>query len=336
MRRTAGQGGAPERAAGVHRSDVGRDSFRVLAHRARADAARLAAGREIRAELAARLGRPVLANVEVRVASGPAEMAALSPVDLPEARARRRPRAPTTRSSPASLRRCRSSRSNLEDVLRHGLAHLALDEAADNKPLPRWFHEGFAVDFLGRGKGFARPRALHRFDPRERLLSIPSVDDALAEDGAEDSLAAAEAAGASCASSATRRAARGSPSSSRASAKARPSRPRSARRTRPSPRARARVPQGGGAALRLRPGAPGRRAPLGLGRSSRSSAVCGIAPQTRAALAASRRVKPALEPTPRASRARASDKPAEERVERVRIDPEVPKVEHDGRWYTLH
>jgi hypothetical protein len=34
---------------------------------------------------------------------------------------------------------------SLESVLRHEVAHLALDIAAEGRPLPRWFHEGVAI-----------------------------------------------------------------------------------------------------------------------------------------------------------------------------------------------
>ena len=58
---------------------------------------------------------------------------------------------------------------------------------------------------------------------------------------------------------------------------------------------------------------------------------------------AARRARPSEHPLPAAERlvAREPDHPRlpaedDELAQAIPPDPEVPKVEHDGRWYTLH
>ncbi|WP_438015806.1 hypothetical protein WMF18_33775 [Sorangium sp. So ce315] len=103
----------------------------------------------IRAELSDLLGRPALVDpVKVRIAAVPAELDRLVPGELA---------GPPTAASFGALRLAVLSASpqdgigalDLESAFRHALAHLALDEATAGAPLPRWFHEGFAVHAAG-------------------------------------------------------------------------------------------------------------------------------------------------------------------------------------------
>jgi hypothetical protein len=288
----------------------------------------------IRAELAARLGRPVLADVEVRVASGPAEMAALAPVELPKhARSvalSRQHLVLASIAAPLSLEPL-----DLEEVLRHGLAHLALDEAADNKPLPRWFHEGFAIDFSGEGRA-TRAHALFVASMRDRLLPLSSVDRELGEDGSEDSLAAAQAAevvrllgdspGGPRLAKLVARVREGEPFEPALGATYEADLPQLERAFRKE------VARRYGFVPVLLAGAL-----LWV-----VVALVAIVRRLRARAESARRARRLEAREARAqvlaarARARAGAKPAEERFERIPIEPEVPKIEHDGRWYTLH
>ncbi len=111
----------------------------------------------IRASLAAATGADVLRRVEVRVAAVPAEMVQLAPGEVPAS-------APTVAFfdqrlvvmsvvGPSS-----SSPLDVESALAHALAHIALDEATDGAALPAWFHEGFALH--AEGGDASRTRAL--------------------------------------------------------------------------------------------------------------------------------------------------------------------------------
>jgi hypothetical protein len=146
----------------------------------------------IRAELTALLGREVLGAVEIRVAAMPAQMAALAPPELPA-------------GAPAAAFRdlhlvvmslgspIPQETGDLEQHLRHELAHLALDEAVDGKDVPRWFHEGFAIHVSGEDAS-ARAEALCVAALRDRLLGLRDVAARFPEGPASGSIAAAEAA----------------------------------------------------------------------------------------------------------------------------------------------
>jgi len=146
----------------------------------------------IRSELSAELGRDVLGTVEIRVAAMTAQMAALAPAELP-------PGAPA-----AAFRDLRmvvmslgsplpQEMGELEERLRHELAHLALDEAVEGHDLPRWFHEGFAIHASGE-EGAARAEALCLAALRDRLLGLRDVAARFPEGAPGGSIAAAEAA----------------------------------------------------------------------------------------------------------------------------------------------
>ncbi len=146
----------------------------------------------IRNALAAELGREVLRSVEVRVAAVPAEMARLAPGDVPSY-------APAlaygelhlvvmSLSSPISL-----EPPDLEEVFRHGLAHLALDEALGGASVPRWFAEGYAVHASGEDGG-GRVQALAVASLRQRLLGVRELESSFPDEAPQASIAFAEAA----------------------------------------------------------------------------------------------------------------------------------------------
>lgn len=131
---------------------------------------------EARASLTAELGRPVLDTIEVRIARGFKEMQSLAPVGMPppdyaEGVAYARLRlilvslvAPNSNEPP-----------NLAEVLRHELAHIALHDAVDGHPVPRWFNEGFAVHASGESS-LVRTRTLWTATLSKRILPMSDLD----------------------------------------------------------------------------------------------------------------------------------------------------------------
>jgi hypothetical protein len=147
----------------------------------------------IRADLGAALGVPVLGAIEIRVAAAPSEMARLAPVEQLPGYATAVTFSQSHLVVMSALSPLSLDAPNLEGWLRHALAHLALDEAAAGPPLPRWFHEGFAVDFAG-DDATARAETLARAALSRRLLGLAQIDAQFPADAPEGSLACAEAA----------------------------------------------------------------------------------------------------------------------------------------------
>jgi len=134
------------------------------------------AAQEAKRDLAAELGRPVLHEVEVRVARTPQELARLTPVGLPppeyaEGVAYARVRlivlslvAPNAAEPPV-----------LTEVLKHELAHVALHDAVGGMQVPRWFNEGFAVHASGESS-LVRTRTLWTATLGNRVLPMSELD----------------------------------------------------------------------------------------------------------------------------------------------------------------
>ena len=290
----------------------------------------------IRSELGAQLGFPVLGAIEIRVAAAPGEMAWLAPVEqLPSYAA-----AVTFSQSRLVVMSVRSPLSleapNLEGLLRHALAHLALDEATAGRPVPRWFHEGFAVQFAGEDAA-SRAETLARAALSRRLLGLEQIEAQFPADAPEGSLACAEAAdftrflGAQRLADLAQRLRGGAPWKDALAASA-----------------------GADTALELAWRKEMARrysfVPVLLGSILLWSAVAAVVLVRRAR---ARRLRDHLvtrresgERRARIARAAARRAPAGPRGDRVLDDealhepappdPEVPRVEHDGRWYTLH
>ena len=149
---------------------------------------------EVRADLGARLGRPVLARVTVYLARSPGEMANLAPEGVPF---------PKYASGVAysdiglvllSLTPVYpASRHELGEVFRHELAHLALTDAVGEARVPRWFNEGFAVFASGEGS-FPRLRTLWIATLGDNLLSLADLQRSFPADAPTASIAYAQAA----------------------------------------------------------------------------------------------------------------------------------------------
>ncbi|WP_437966061.1 hypothetical protein WMF04_41590 [Sorangium sp. So ce260] len=136
----------------------------------------------VRAELRALLGPEALvAPVKVRIAASLAELDRLVPGGAA---------GPATSLSFGALRlavlsdapRLGVDAPDLESAFRHALAHLALDEATGGALVPRWFHEGFAVHAAGDGVA-RRAQRLSVAALRGGLLPLDALDASLPGDG---------------------------------------------------------------------------------------------------------------------------------------------------------
>lgn len=133
----------------------------------------LARALAVRVELTAQLGRDVLGEVQIRIAAAPAQMAGLSPMEVPTGAAavafRDQRLVVMSLASPIA-----GEPPDLGDRLRHALAHLALDEAVAGHEVPRWFHEGYAVQVSGEDAA-QRAETLCVAALHDRLLGLRDV-----------------------------------------------------------------------------------------------------------------------------------------------------------------
>jgi hypothetical protein len=152
----------------------------------------LAAATRARDELAQVLGAPPLASLEVRIAAVPAELARLGPADPPSAAAAVAYSdlrlVLLSLTSPLTLKP-----PDLPAQFRHALAHIALDEAIGHRPIPRWLHEGLATHLAREDEG-ARFIKLTEATLGGQLLALSELEASLPDDAPQGSLAHAEAA----------------------------------------------------------------------------------------------------------------------------------------------
>ncbi len=103
-----------------------------------------------RVELAEVLGRPPLTGLEVRIARGPEEMALLSPPELPPAEGASGVSYPTIRFIVLSSGTASAAygKVDLAESFRRHLARVALHEAVAGQSLPDWVAAGLAVHLV--------------------------------------------------------------------------------------------------------------------------------------------------------------------------------------------
>lgn len=154
----------------------------------------ISASAEVRAELQERLGAPVLARVVVYVARTPKEMATFAPAGAPfpsyaagvaysEIGYVLLSQAPVAPGAP----------HDVLEVFRHELAHVALHDAAGGRHVPRWFNEGFAVQASGESR-LVRLQTLASSTVRGSLLGLADLDQTFPADADRASTAYAQAA----------------------------------------------------------------------------------------------------------------------------------------------
>ncbi len=148
----------------------------------------------IKAQLTESLGQPVLGRVIVRVAPTVADMAKLAPADAPP---------PEYASGVAyhglhlvllSMLQPRGADAvDLDEVFRHELAHVALEDAVQSRHVPVWFNEGLAI-WLSNELAMARTKTLWNATLSGTLIPLADLDRSFPRDNFEVSIAYAESA----------------------------------------------------------------------------------------------------------------------------------------------
>ena len=150
---------------------------------------------EFRARLSGDLGHPVLSGRSlVRVARTPSQMVALAPTGFPPP-----PYAAgvayegdhlaiLSLLSPGTW-----EATDLVELLRHELTHLALDDATEKHRVARWFNEGLAIRESGE-LPWQRRMSLMNASSAHRLLPLSELERTFPEDPAGVALAYAESA----------------------------------------------------------------------------------------------------------------------------------------------
>ncbi len=148
----------------------------------------------IKQELEQRLGKPVLSKLTVYVARTPGEMATLAPEGAPF---------PKYASGVAysdigfvllTIYPVHpAARHDLGEVFRHELAHVALHDAVGGAPVPRWFNEGFAV-FASGESSFPRLQTLWTATLANELIPLRRLERSFPADSVGTSVAYAQAA----------------------------------------------------------------------------------------------------------------------------------------------
>lgn len=149
----------------------------------------------IKTELGTTLGEPVLSRVDVRIARSPEEMTKLAPEEVP-------PPPYATGVAYSSLHLVLVSLSapgpasdgtNVDEVMRHELAHIALQDATQGHHVPRWFNEGFAIHASGESP-FQRWKTLENATLSKQILPLSDLDQGFPQDNYDVSVAYAESA----------------------------------------------------------------------------------------------------------------------------------------------
>lgn len=154
----------------------------------------IASADEVKRELEDWLGQSVLGKVRVDIARTPGEMETLAPVGAPYPRY-----ASGVAYSDLGLvlltlvPRSPNEQLDLKQVFRHELAHIALHDAVGGRSIPRWFNEGFAVMASGESS-FERMGTLWTATISDRLLPLAEVERTFPHDESDVSVAYAEGA----------------------------------------------------------------------------------------------------------------------------------------------
>lgn len=148
---------------------------------------------EVRRELEVWLGQPVLSRVRVDIARTPGEMKTLAPAGAPYPSYADGVAYPDLSLVLLTLAPLGANDSHdVSQVFRHELAHIALKDALGGRPVARWFNEGFAV--LASGEtSIDRLSTLWTATVADRLLPLSEVERTFPADAATASVAYAEA-----------------------------------------------------------------------------------------------------------------------------------------------
>jgi hypothetical protein len=146
----------------------------------------------IRAKLADALGQSVLDHVEVRVARTAEDMAELAPRDSPPPTYASGVAYPSLHLVLLSLTAPTGAEAtDLGEVFRHELAHVALEDAVHGHHVPQWFNEGFALNESGE-KWFVRLQTLWNATLSRSVIPLSNLDRSFPVQDYEASIAYAE------------------------------------------------------------------------------------------------------------------------------------------------
>jgi hypothetical protein len=148
----------------------------------------------VRTQLTEWLGQPVLSEVRVSVARTPGEMATLAPPNAPYPDYAAGVAYPEIGLVLLTVKPVHpNSQHDLNEVFRHELAHIALEDAVSGRPVPRWFNEGFAV--LASGEtSYVRLQTLWTATVSDSLLTLPQMERSFPADENQANIAYAQAA----------------------------------------------------------------------------------------------------------------------------------------------
>jgi hypothetical protein len=132
---------------------------------------------DVKAQLADELGEPVLTKlVEVRIAKTPEDMVELAPEDVPPPRYASAVALPGLRLVILSMRAPLSDEgTDLGELFRHELAHIALNDAIESKHVPFWFNEGFAMH-ASNERAADRMRTLSEASLFKTIIPLTELD----------------------------------------------------------------------------------------------------------------------------------------------------------------
>jgi Peptidase MA superfamily len=140
------------------------------------------------------VGHPVLSEVRVMVARTPLEMASMAPPNAPYPDYAAGVAYPEIGLVLLTIKPVHpNSQHELGEVFRHELAHVALEDAVSGRPIPRWFNEGFAVMASGE-TSFVRMQTLWTATLSDSLLSLSQLERGFPSDETQAGIAYAEAA----------------------------------------------------------------------------------------------------------------------------------------------
>lgn len=153
----------------------------------------IAQAEAVKHELSERLGFPVLSEVRVEIARTPGEMETFAPSGAPYPQY-----AAGVAYSELGLVLLTltpvhpTQEQDLGEVFRHELAHVALNDALGGRPVPRWFNEGFAV-FASGESSFKRMHTLMMSTIGGSLIPLHDLERSFPDDETKAMVAYAQA-----------------------------------------------------------------------------------------------------------------------------------------------
>ncbi len=146
----------------------------------------------VKAQLTEVLGQPVLSHIEVRVTPTFEDMRMLAPVGVPPPSYASGVAYPRLHLVLISMLAPRGAEATvLDEVFRHELAHIALEDAVLGQHVPAWFNEGLAVGFAGENS-FDRQKVLGTATINGTLLPLADLDRGFPADNNDVNIAYAE------------------------------------------------------------------------------------------------------------------------------------------------